>query len=56
MDKHSILWYVWIGVWQGFGFELSFFVVWVGWRMLHSKVAHKLDPEHFFHKIHEYFK
>ena len=30
-------------------------MLWVCWRILHSKVAHKFDPEHFFHVIHDYF-
>lgn len=46
---------VWNGLWTGFGVELSFFVLWVGWRALHRKVARKFDPDHFFHVIHEYF-
>lgn len=52
---NNILRLVWSGLWQGFGVELSFFVLWVGWHFLHGKVAHKFDPEHFFHKIHDYF-
>jgi hypothetical protein len=51
----DILRLVWAGLWQGFGVELSFFVLWVGWHFLHGKVAHKLDPEHWFHRIHDYF-
>jgi hypothetical protein len=45
----------WIGVWQGVGFGAFSFMLWVGWRFLHSKVAHKLNPEHFFHELHEFF-
>lgn len=50
-----ILRYMWIGFWQGVGVELSFLVLWVGWQALHSKVAHRFDPEHFFHRVHDYF-
>lgn len=51
----SIFKLMWSGLWQGVGVEFSFFLLWVGWRVFHSKVAHKLDPEHFIHKIHDYF-
>jgi hypothetical protein len=51
----SILSLVWSGLWQGFGVELSFLVLWATWHFLHSRVAHKIDPENFFHKIHNYF-
>ena len=51
----GILKLVWNGLWQGFGVELSFLVLWVGWHFLHSKVAHKFDSEHWFHKLHDYF-
>ena len=44
-----------VGFWQGVGVELSFLLLWAGWHFLHSKVAHKFDPEHIFHKIHDYF-
>ena len=43
------------GFWQGVGVEFSFFVLWIGWRMLHRQLATKFDPEHFFHVIHDYF-
>ena len=43
------------GFFQGIGVELSFFALWVGWRAIHSKVAHRFDPEHFFHAVHDYF-
>jgi len=46
---------VWSGLWQGFGVELSFLVLWVFWHFLHSRMAHKFDPEHLFHRIHDYF-
>lgn len=52
----GILRSLWAGFWQGIGVELSFFLLWIGWRILHSKIAHKFDPEHFFHQIAEYFK
>jgi hypothetical protein len=51
----TILNLVWAGLWQGFGVELSFLVLWIGWHIIHRMVAHKLDPEHFFHTIHDYF-
>jgi len=46
----------WAGLWQGFGFECSFFILWLGWHFMHRRVAHKLNENHFFHTIHEYFK
>jgi hypothetical protein len=51
----GILKLVWNGLWQGFGVELSFLVLWGGWHILHSKVAHRFAPEHWFHKLHDYF-
>jgi hypothetical protein len=41
---------------MGFGFEISCILLWAGWHALHGKVAHKLRPEHFFHKVHAYFE
>ena len=54
------LWHIvatgfWMGLGQGFGIELSFLTLWAGWHLLHSRIAHKFDPEHFFHRIHDYF-
>jgi hypothetical protein len=46
---------MWIGFCQGVGVEVSFLMLWVGWHLVHRKMAHKFDPEHFFHQIHEYF-
>jgi hypothetical protein len=43
-------------MWMGFGMEFSVFVLWAGWAALHSRVAHRLDPEHIFHKIAQYFE
>ena len=43
------------GFWQGVGIEFSVLVLWVGWHILHKRVAHKFDPEHIFHTIHDYF-
>ena len=47
---------IWQGLWMGFGMEISVFVLWVGWHAMHTQVAHKFDPEHFFHLIHKYFE
>lgn len=44
------------GFWQGVGVEFSFFILWIGWQLLHKRVGHLFDPEHFFHQVHEYFK
>lgn len=43
------------GALLGLGAELQFFLLWVGWHFLHSRIAHKFDPEHLVHKIHSYF-
>jgi hypothetical protein len=51
----SLFYFVVQGFFQGIGVELAFLMLWVGWRFLHSKTAHKFDPEHFFHVIHDYF-
>lgn len=45
----------WTGLGQGFGIELSVLVLWLGWNGLHSRIAHKFEPEHLIHKIHAYF-
>jgi hypothetical protein len=46
---------IWMGLWQGFGLEISFLLLWVCWHLLHRQVAHKLDPTNIFHVIHDYF-
>jgi len=52
---HLIVTGFWTGLGQGFGIELSFVMLWVAWHFLYDKTAHKFDPEHFFHRIHDYF-
>ena len=51
--------YIWhivaAAFWQGIGLEVSFFMLWVIWHGLHSRIAHKFDPEHLFHRVHDYF-
>jgi hypothetical protein len=44
-----------VGFWQGVGVEVSFFLLWIGWHLFHGKMVHRFDPEHWFHKIHDYF-
>jgi hypothetical protein len=44
----------WMGLGQGFGIELSFLVLWVVWHTFHGRVAHRLDPEHWLHRVHDY--
>lgn len=53
---NKILQYIWAGLWMSFGAELSFFALWLAWRLLHSRIAHRLDPGHWFHKLTEYFE
>ena len=45
---------IWAGIWQGFGLEVSFLMLWLGWHFIYSKFAHKIKPENIFHKIHDY--
>ena len=45
----------WSGFWQGVGLEVSFLMLWAAWHFLYGKTAHKFDPEHFLHRIHDYF-
>ena len=52
---HTALVNAWVGVWQGVGFAVFSLMLWIGWHLLHRKVAHKFDSEHFFHTIHEFF-
>jgi len=43
------------GFWMGLGAELSFFLLWLIWKLLHGKFAQGLHPEHWLHKLAEYF-
>lgn len=45
---------IWHGLWTGFGVELSVMCIWLGIKATHSKLAHRLHDEHWFHKIKEY--
>lgn len=51
----SVLTLIWNGIWTGFGVELSFFILWVLWRVAHSRVARRVSSTHWIHVIHEYF-
>ena len=51
----SVFRLIWNGIWQGIGLEVSFFLPWLGWHFLYKKTAHRFDPEHIFHIIHDYF-
>jgi hypothetical protein len=51
----DILYLIWAGLWQGIGLEISFLFFWIGWHALYRRVAHKFDPDAFFHVIHDYF-
>jgi len=46
---------LWIGFWQGIGLEISFLVLWVGWHFVYKKAEGRLHPEHWLHRIHDYF-
>jgi len=48
--------YIWMGVLMGFGYEISFFVLWLFWRVTHSKVARRVGEDHWIHFLAEYFK
>ena len=48
--------YILMGFWLGLGAETSAFVLWIVWKFLHSKLAARLDPDHVFHRIAEYFE
>ena len=43
------------GLFQGFGFEISFLFLWLVWKLAHSKLAHKISTDHWFHTVAEYF-
>jgi len=51
-----ILSYMWYGLWTGFGFEASFFILWLTWRVTHSKLLSGLHADHWIHEIHKYFE
>jgi hypothetical protein len=51
----SVMRLIWAGLWQGFGVEISFLLLWLLWRLAHSRLAHRFDPNHWFHSIHSYF-
>ena len=44
------------GFWMGLGAELSFFQLWLIWKLLHGKFARRLHPEHWLHEIAKYFE
>lgn len=46
---------IWFGFWTGFGVELSVLLVYLVWKLTHSRIAHKLHADHWFHKVGEYF-
>jgi hypothetical protein len=52
----SIFNYIWQGIWTGVGVELSLFTLWVVWKIAHLHYVMKLNPEHWLHKLGEYFE
>ena len=53
---NRVLQLVWAGIWTGFGVEGSFFVLWVVWKIAHSRIAHRVEDTHWWHVFSEYFK
>jgi hypothetical protein len=51
---NHVLQAMWLGFWQGVGVEVSFLLLWIGWHALYSKTSHRFDPEHLYHRIHDY--
>lgn len=45
---------VWHGFLQGIGVELSFFVLWLGYKF--TPWRERVHPGHWLHKIAEYFE
>lgn len=52
----KILQYIWQGLWNGVGVEVSFLALYILWRLVHGRVAHKLDAGHWLHEIARYFE
>ncbi len=52
----GVLRYVWIGFWTGIGIEVSVFLTWLTWKAAHSRIAHRLGADHWFHLLSEYFE
>ena len=47
---------IWHGFWQGIGVELSFFWIWVSWKVTHNRFIQKMEPGHWLHALADYFK
>jgi hypothetical protein len=47
---------MWTGFWQGVGVFAFSVLFWLVWKAAHSRFAHKLEEEHWFHTIGEFFK
>ena len=41
---------------MGFGYEISVLLLWVVWMLTQRRIAHKLEPGHWFHFLHKYFE
>lgn len=52
----KILSEIWHGFLTGLGVELSFFALWVAWTIAHAKLIRRVHPEHWIHKLAEYFE
>lgn len=52
----NVLHLIWTGIFMGFGYEISFFILWLAWRVVHSKAARRVSDDHWIHFIAEYFK
>jgi hypothetical protein len=47
---------IWTGFWQGVGVFVFSVLFWSVWKIAHSRIAHKLENEHWFHSVGEFFK
>ncbi len=52
----SVLREMLIGFCQGAGFFGLSILAWAIWKITHSRIAHKLENEHWFHSVGEFFK
>ena len=51
---NTVLQNMWVGMWQGIGMGILTFIFLVTWSFLYHRLAHKVDRDHFLHRIHEY--
>lgn len=47
---------IWVGFCQGIGVFIFSVLFWGIWKATHCRIAHKLEEDHWFHFLGEFFK